>query len=346
MTAPEVCLQPLKPDAYGQTTINRVVLTTATQMACLWVDGALTPAQLRSFVRKLRRGKQRMVRLGEPILAIHYINAGDGWPCDSVSKPASIFNCLPDDKWPLLASKPQAVDGHPLLNQPPGTLMFQCKLSAGMPVVIRYDAIAFIYQVDKDVVVLMKPDPTPGWVGCIAIHLADPMDGPCLVDELRAGLVRRISVGFQIEAVEVLPKIERCKGGEECLPCEEDADFDMDLGADGLWRKALRVHPESMWETTQRYMIPREHLTAQHEVLLPVRERIAEQDGRANQPTQTISQSNPHGQPAQSALPIRQQRPPFFNRVLVPTSFAPKPKPKASAGNNNSVTPVRAEAVR
>ncbi|NBT27103.1 MAG: hypothetical protein EBT09_11260 [Actinobacteria bacterium] len=131
MVVDRVRQQHFKCDAYGQATMNRLVLSNANKVLCLFVDDALTNRQLKGLSDEFKRRQPRIAGLGHPIVALHYIEAGRGWPEDANSDVVSILNRLPDDQWTMMASKPPVVTHHPLINQPTGTIAF-VPVSAGV----------------------------------------------------------------------------------------------------------------------------------------------------------------------------------------------------------------------
>lgn len=244
MTNPKVSRKQFPSDAYGQAPINRLLIANDTQVACVSVDTSLDWRWLRSLADLYRRKKPEALRLGGPILAIHYIKAGRGWPNDGQSEPTSIFNCLPDDQWPLLASKPLLGDRHPLLHQPPGTIAFQGLMSSGRPVVINYDSIAKVVEFETQLHIHIKQEATTELLGCAIIELRDAAKTAALADGLRRRQVKRICRNTWVTESVLYPKPERCTGHERGIT--NDDQWCIRHGLKGLWHNAMHHHPETV----------------------------------------------------------------------------------------------------
>lgn len=241
MVEPKVSRKHFPSDAYGQAPINRVLIANDTQVACVSVDGSLDWWVLRSVADKYRLRHPDALRLGGHILAIHYIKVGRGWPEDANSEPTSILNCLPVEQWTRMANKPPVVISHPLINQPAGTVAFQCPMSAGMPVVVHYDSIAAVNQLHDHVIITLCPAGNGELLGCAVVDLRDERAAVELAAGLRLRRVKRISHNELVEAVLLYPNAELCRGHERRII--SDADCCMDLGLDGLFHNALEAHP-------------------------------------------------------------------------------------------------------
>lgn len=241
MVAPIIRQQQLKADPYGQSAANRLLFSNTRQVACLFVNDWLSSRELKRLAGEFKWKQPRIVRLGDPLLAIHYLEAGRGWPEDATSDPVSILNCLPDEQWARMANKPPVVTHHPLLNQPTGTLAFQCPMSAGMPVVVHHDSIAAVKQIDAHVIITLRPAGNGELLGCAVVDLRDETAAVELAAGLRLRRVKRISRNELVEAVLLYPKAELCRGHQRRVP--NDADCCMDLGLDGLFHHALEAHP-------------------------------------------------------------------------------------------------------
>ena len=244
MANPTVSRKQFRSDAYGQAPINRLLISNDTQVACVSVDPSLDWRALRSLADQFRGKRPSPLRLGRDILAIHYIKVGRGWPNDGQSEPTSILNCLPDDQWPLLASKPQLVDRHPLLHQPPGTIAFQGLMSAGMPVVINYDSIAKVVKFETQLHIHIKQEAATELLGCAIIELRDAGKTAALVDALERRQVKRICRNVWVTETVLYPKPERCTGHER--GGTNDDQWCIRHGLKGLWHNAMHHHPETV----------------------------------------------------------------------------------------------------
>lgn len=206
--------QYFKGDAYGQTIANRLVLSSATQVLCLSIDDSLTNRQLKSLGDEFKRRQPRIARLGDPIMAIHYIEAGSGWPYDAYNEPVSILNCLPVEQWTMMASKPPLITHHPLINQPAGSVAFEGNMSLGMPVTISYDSIAAVDQTQRQVIVSLHIEGNGELLGYAIVRLKNTAAAIGLADALRLRRVKRVSHNELVEAILLYPKPERCRGVE------------------------------------------------------------------------------------------------------------------------------------
>lgn len=208
--------QYFKGDAYGQTIANRLVLSGATQVLCLSIDDSLTNRQLKSLGDEFKRRQPRIARLGNPVMAIHYIEAGRSWPDDEHNGPVSILNCLPAEEWTMMASKPPIITHHPLINQPADTIAFEGNMSAGMPVTISYDSIATVDQTQRRVVVSLHGEGNGELLGCAVVRLKNTTAAIGLADALRLRRVKRLNPNELVETIRLYPKPERCRGVERC----------------------------------------------------------------------------------------------------------------------------------
>ena len=246
MVEPKISRKQFPTDAYGQAPINRVLIANDTQVACVSVDPSLDWRSLRSVADQYRRKKPEALRLGGRIWAIHYIEAGQGWPNDRQSEPVSILNCLPDDQWPLLASKPGLTKHHPLLHQPPGTIAFQGLVSAGRPVVINSDSISWVGLSGNQLRLTIKGTAKGELLGCGVIKLRSERATKSLAKALRNRQVRRVSRNETVESVLLLPSLKWCKGKE--LRDYAEAEWSIDRGLEGLWQNAQRIRPDQLLE--------------------------------------------------------------------------------------------------
>lgn len=242
MASPSIERQQFEWDAYGQTASLRLIFSNQTQVACLYLDDGLSKLQMKRLVEQYKRKVPAIVRLGNPIKAIHYIEAGLGWPDDEQSEPRSILNCLPDEEWAGMASRPPVVAQHPLLNQPADTLAFQSFMRCGMPVVVNYDSIAEIEQHHAFLEIKIHPRGNAELLGCALICLKDTSAATSLAESLRSRRVKRICCNQMVKIVNVLPKAHLCRGKE--LGGGWCWDSSAEFGQPCLWRNALLAHPD------------------------------------------------------------------------------------------------------
>ena len=211
-------------------------------VACLYLDDNLTKRQMERFAEAYKRKVPSVVRLGHPIQAIHYIEAGQGWPLDQHGDPRSILNCHPDDAWAGMASRPPVVAQHPLLNQPADTLSFQCRMSAGMPAVIHYDSIAEVAQLHEVVEITLHHFGNAESIGLAIVGLEDETAAAELAESLRLRRVKRISSNQKVYFVHLYPNPDLCRGKE---PRGIDAwDLGAESGHENLWRMVRKAHPD------------------------------------------------------------------------------------------------------
>lgn len=234
--------QQLKSDAYGQTASNRLLLSNATMVACLWLDDTLSSRDMKRLVNEFSRKQPRAVTLGRPIVAIHLVRAGLSWPEDEHQGPTSIFNCLPDDQWHPMASKPPVVAGHPLLNQPAETVWFQGSMSTGMPVSLHYRSIAAVEQSDDRVLIIVQPEGNSELLGLAVVCLRDAQMAAGLAEGFKLRRVKRLCCNEMVADIFLYPKAEHCRGTVHRENCE--LNWSIDRGNNVLWYSAMTDHPD------------------------------------------------------------------------------------------------------
>lgn len=244
MTAPKISRQRQKADAWGQITTNRLLLANDTQLACVTVDRALDRWGLRSLCEQYRSVCPPALKLGDPIHAIRYVEAGKGWPEDQWSTPVSILNCVPDEAWPLIENKPVESEAHALLAERSDHLTFQCPMTAGRSVVIRYDEILAVNELQRQIHVTIKADATTQLLGFAVLALRDDRSTGALVEALRNRQVKRICRNELVEEVFLYPKPERCRGQNRHHT--DDQQWSIDHGLEGLWRNTNNTHPDGV----------------------------------------------------------------------------------------------------
>lgn len=242
MADPIIKQQQLKPDAYGQNASNRLLLSNDTMVVCLWLDDTLSSRDMKRLVNEFNRKQPRAVTLGRPIVAIHLIRAGLGWPEDEHQEPTSIFNCLPDAEWNPMASKPPVVAGHPLLNQPAATVWFQGSMLAGMPVSVHYRSIAAVEQINDRVLIVVHPEGNSELLGLAVVCLRDAQMAAGLAAGLRLRRVKRVGRNEMVEDIFLYPKAEHCRGTVHRENCE--LNWSIDRGNNVLWYSAMTDHPD------------------------------------------------------------------------------------------------------
>ena len=242
--------QHFKWDAYGQATANRLVLSGSTQVLCLSIDDSLTNRQLKSLGDEFKRRQPRIARLGAPIMAIHYIEAGRGWPHDANSDPVSILNCLPVEQWARMASKPPLITHHPLLNQPADTVVFQCPMSAGMPVMISYDSIATVTQTGKFVRILINAEANHELLWWGVVELMDNTAAAGLAEGLRSRRVKRIRHNELVKSVLLFPKLQQC-GGQPQNPVDMRT-WTLCSSREQLLHNANKAFPEAIQDAMRK----------------------------------------------------------------------------------------------
>lgn len=246
MMSPRVQTQQFKWDAYGQTHSNRLILSNDTMLVCLYLDDALTKRQMERLAEAYKRKMPPAVRLGNPIKAIHYIEAGQGWPLDEHSEPRSILNCLPDEEWAGMANRPPVVAQHPLLNQPADIISFQCRMSAGMPAAIHYDSIAEVAQIHDVVKIRINPFDNAELIGLAIVFLKDEAAAAELAESLRLRRVKRISSNELVVNAELYPKPGLCRG-KDTLDIG-DGHLCASFGQHSLWHFICKSDPDCFAE--------------------------------------------------------------------------------------------------
>jgi hypothetical protein len=246
MAAPKISRQRRKADAYGRTTSNRLLFSNGSQVACATVDGALDWRELRRLGDRYRSVCPPALRLGAPIHAIHYVQAGKCWPEDQESTPLSIVNCVPDEEWPLLENRPVAADAHALLAEQPDSLTFQCPMTAGQPVVVRYDDVEEVKDLQRQIHLTIRADAAGQLLGFAVLGMRDDKTTVALAEALRNRQVKRLRRNELVAEVFLYPKPARCRGVEQHRV--DDQQWSIDHGLEGLWRNAMTVHPKVVAE--------------------------------------------------------------------------------------------------
>lgn len=236
--------QQWKRDAYGQTASNRLLLSNATMVACLWLEDTLTSRDMKRLVNEFSRKQPRAVTLGRPIVAIHLVRAGLSWPEDEHQGPTSIFNCLPDDQWHPMASKPPVVAGHPLLNQPAETVWFQGSMSTGMPVSVHYCSIAAVKQSDAWLLITVQPEGNSELLEQAIVRLRDAQMAAGLAAGFRLRRVKRVGLNEMVRDIFLYPKAELCRGTQPLVGRE--CNWSIERGNNVLWYIATTYHPDAI----------------------------------------------------------------------------------------------------
>lgn len=244
--------QHFKWDAYGQATANRLVLSGATQVLCLSIHDSVTNRQLKSLGDEFKRRQPRIARLGNPVMAIHYVEAGRGWPEDVNSDPVSILNCLPVEQWTRMASRPPIITHHPLLNQPADTVVFQCPMSAGMPVMISYDSIAAVTQTGNHVLIRIAPEFNHELLWWGVVELVNNTAAAGLAEGLRLRRVKRIRHNELVNSVLLFPKLQQC-GGQQQNPVDFRT-WTLCSSREQLLRNANETFPEELQDAMRKFM--------------------------------------------------------------------------------------------